>query len=103
MLQVHFEGLDTGGYEMVPDTVWHEGKNWTTTLNFQDSQWNVHARFYDLKWKAFNVLVSDDPDSFYYLIVVDPVQVDAYEMELADNEEFGWIWLFYRIPGFKED
>ena len=103
MLQVHFEALDTGGYEMVPDTVWHEGKNWTTTLNFQDGQWNVHARFYDPKWEASNVLVSDDPDSLFYLIVVDPVQVDAYEMELADNEEFGWIWLFYRIKGVKED
>ena len=26
MLQVHFEELDTGGYEMIPDTVWYEGK-----------------------------------------------------------------------------
>lgn len=103
MLQVHFSSLDTGGYQMLPDTVWEEGLDWKTTFSYADNGWKVKAEYFNPDWSARNKVLSDHQDSIYYLVVVDPIQIDAFEMELNDDEEFGWIWLFYRIKGIKEE
>ena len=103
MLQVYFQPLDSVSYQMLPDTVWHEGYDWKTTLNFTGDTWKVKAEYYNPDWSDSNLLLSDQADSIYFLVVVDPIQIEAFEMELADNEEFGWIWLFYRIKGIKVD
>jgi len=103
MLQVYFKPLDSVTYQMLPDTVWQEGYDWKTTLNFTGENWKVKAEYFNPDWSDSNFLLSDQPDSIYFLVVVDPVQIKEYEMELDENEEFGWIWLFYRINAIKEE
>ena len=103
MLQVYFKPLDSVTYQMLPDTVWQQGYDWKTTLNFTGENWKVKAEYFNPDWSDSNFLLSDQPDSIYFLVVVDPIQIKEYEMELDENEEFGWIWLFYRINAIKEE
>jgi len=103
MLQVYFKPLDSVTYKMIPDTVWEQGYDWNTIMSFKNGNWVADAEYHNPDWSASSKLLSDHSDSLYYNIVVDPVQVDAFDMQLSEGEEFGWIWLFYRINAIKEE